>query len=293
MPWRRTNSKYTKNEVYLDFVEHLDAIVDPTGRPVTLELLGRLVATTWLNGAPELTVPLTKPALVQDPAWHPCVRQKKWATAQTLNFVPPDGTAELASYRLTPSLGGEARTRASLASIDTTLPLFVDVEWGNWDAARGSHAFAITVESRLGAPRTLTDVVVEWQLGDLAHGVDASVHDRGVSATAQSVSYTQDAAEDASASTPDDAVVFDRRRHLLRWTIARLRSGAATSLRGTVAAHGAPCRPLYALQVRFTVPGHSLTGLRAKEIQLGGTPTPAPAKGVRNALTGSLEWRRR
>mgnify|MGYP002714061257 FL=1 len=279
--------------MYLDFVEHLDAIVDPTGRPVTLELLGRLVATTWLNGAPELTVPLTKPALVQDPAWHPCVRQKKWATAQTLNFVPPDGTAELASYRLTPSLGGEARTRASLASIDTTLPLFVDVEWGNWDAARGSHAFAITVESRLGAPRTLTDVVVEWQLGDLAHGVDASVHDRGVSATAQSVSYTQDAAEDASASTPDDAVVFDRRRHLLRWTIARLRSGAATSLRGTVAAHGAPCRPLYALQVRFTVPGHSLTGLRAKEIQLGGTPTPAPAKGVRNALTGSLEWRRR
>ncbi|KAI3623463.1 hypothetical protein CBS14141_003724 [Malassezia furfur] len=287
------SGKYTKNEVYLDFVEHLDAIVDPTGRPVTLELLGRLVATTWLNGAPELTVPLTKPALVQDPAWHPCVRQKKWATAQTLNFVPPDGTAELASYRLTPSLGGEARTRASLASIDTTLPLFVDVEWGNWDAARGSHAFAITVESRHGAPRTLTDVVVEWQLGDLAHGVDASVHDRGVSATAQSVSYTQDAAEDASASTPDDAVVFDRRRHLLRWTIARLRSGAATSLRGTVAAHGAPCRPLYALQVRFTVPGHSLTGLRAKEIQLGGTPTPAPAKGVRNALTGSLEWRRR
>lgn len=292
MPWRRTNSKYTKNEVYLDFVEHLDAIVDPTGKPVMLEFLGRLVATTWLNGVPELTVPLTKPALVQDPAFHPCVRQKKWAAAQTLNLVPPDGTAELASYRLTPSLGGEARTRASLASIDTTLPLFVDVEWGDWDAARGSHPFTITVESRLGAPRTLTDVAIEWQLGDLAHGVDASVHDRGVSATAQSVSYTHEA-EDQNASTPDDAVVFDRRRHLLRWTIARLRAGAATTLRGTVAAHGAPCRPLYALQIRFMVPGHSLTGLRAKEIQVSGPPTPAPTKGVRNALTGTLEWRRR
>lgn len=278
--------------MYLDFVEHLDAIVDPTGKPVMLELLGRLVATTWLNGVPELTVPLTKPALVQDPAFHPCVRQKKWAAAQTLNLVPPDGTAELASYRLTPSLGGEARTRASLASIDTTLPLFVDVEWGDWDAARGSHPFTITVESRLGAPRTLTDVAIEWQLGDLAHGVDASVHDRGVSATAQSVSYTHEA-EDQNASTPDDAVVFDRRRHLLRWTIARLRAGAATTLRGTVAAHGAPCRPLYALQIRFMVPGHSLTGLRAKEIQVSGPPTPAPTKGVRNALTGTLEWRRR
>ena len=282
MPWRRPDSKYAKNEFYLDFVEHLHGIVHASGRPVALELGGYIQGTAWLSGTPEVAVRLTKPALVQDAAWHACVRQAKWASAQTLSFIPPDGAFELGSYRVAaPALGA-----ASTASADAPLPLFAAVQLGEWDAARGTHAFSITVESRLGGARTLTDVVVEWQLGERAQGVDAAVQDYGVASTAQCLG----SAADGGGSAPPDAVVFDRRRHLLRWTTASLAPGACTTLRGTLGAHGAPCRPLYALQIRFAVAGHTLTGLRASDIRVEGV-TPQ-AKGVRNTLTGALEWRR-
>lgn len=292
VPWRRPNSKYAKNEFYLDFVECLEGIVNAAGKPVALELAGRIDGTAWLSGVPELTVPLTKPELVQDAAWHACVRQKKWSSASVLNFLPPDGPFELGTYRIATKLTGDAAPalgRSALSSADTTLPLALDVQLDDWDAALGTHAFSITIESKLGAPRALTDLVVEWQLGERAQGLDAAVRDYGMPSTAHSVSHASSASE--LGATQSGSVVFDRRRHLLRWTTPTLAAGACTKLQGTILAHGAPARPLYALQVNFTVLGHSLSGLRAKEIQMDHV-NYAPAKGVRNILSGALEWRR-
>ena len=31
MPWRKTNVKYTQNEIYLDIVEEIDSIIDNRG----------------------------------------------------------------------------------------------------------------------------------------------------------------------------------------------------------------------------------------------------------------------
>lgn len=100
MPWRKTDVSYTQNEIYLDIIEEIDAIVDRNGLIVTSEVSGSIQANSRLSGVPDLALSFTNPDVIDDCSFHPCVRYNRFEREQVVSFVPPDGTFELMRYRV-------------------------------------------------------------------------------------------------------------------------------------------------------------------------------------------------
>lgn len=100
MPWRKTDVSYTHNEIYLDIIEEIDAIVDRNGLIVTSEVNGVIAANSRLSGVPDLTLSFVNPDVIDDCSFHPCVRYKRFEHEKVVSFVPPDGTFELMRYRV-------------------------------------------------------------------------------------------------------------------------------------------------------------------------------------------------
>eukprot|EP00051_Salpingoeca_urceolata_P009566 m.115944 g.115944 ORF g.115944 m.115944 type:complete len:415 (+) comp16361_c0_seq1:491-1735(+) len=96
--WRRSGVKYSNNEVFVDILEHVDAIVDRQGTTVAAEIQGVIKCKCRLSGMPDLSLIFTNPRLMDEVSLHPCVRIQRWESENILSFVPPDGTFELASY---------------------------------------------------------------------------------------------------------------------------------------------------------------------------------------------------
>lgn len=91
VPWRRMGVKYTSNEVFFDFVEEIDAIVDRSGGTISCEVQGEVTVQCRLSGMPDLVLSFMNPRLLDNVSLHPCVRYKRWETDHILSFVPPDG----------------------------------------------------------------------------------------------------------------------------------------------------------------------------------------------------------
>ncbi|KAI3954427.1 hypothetical protein MKW92_039894 [Papaver armeniacum] len=85
VPWRTAVLKHSSNEVYVDFVEEMDAIINQVNILLCL---------------PDLTISFTNPSVLNDVRFHPCVRFRPWELSQILSFVPPDGLFKLISYRI-------------------------------------------------------------------------------------------------------------------------------------------------------------------------------------------------
>ncbi|KAG0368445.1 AP-3 complex subunit mu-2 [Gamsiella multidivaricata] len=100
LPWRKAGVKYTRNEIFFDIVEEIDAIVDSTGKAVSCEAHGTIQTNSRLSGMPDLTLSFVNPRLVDDCSFHPSVRFNKWESDKVLSFVPPDGHFRLMSYRV-------------------------------------------------------------------------------------------------------------------------------------------------------------------------------------------------
>ena len=100
MPWRKTDVSYTQNEIYLDIIEEIDAIVDKNGLIVTSEVSGVIAANSRLSGVPDLALSFVNPEVIDDCSFHPCVRYTRFERDRIISFVPPDGTFELMRYRV-------------------------------------------------------------------------------------------------------------------------------------------------------------------------------------------------
>ena len=100
MPWRKTDVSYTQNEIYLDIIEEIDAIVDRNGLIVTSEVSGIIVGNSRLSGVPDLALSFVNPDVIDDCSFHPCVRYTRFERDRIISFVPPDGNFELMRYRV-------------------------------------------------------------------------------------------------------------------------------------------------------------------------------------------------
>ncbi|XP_077218522.1 clathrin adaptor complexes medium subunit family protein isoform X2 [Tasmannia lanceolata] len=100
VPWRTTDLKHAQNEVYVDLVEAMDAIVSRDGALVKCEIYGEVQVNSSLSGLPDLTLSFANPSILNDVRFHPCVRFRPWESHQILSFVPPDGQFKLLSYRV-------------------------------------------------------------------------------------------------------------------------------------------------------------------------------------------------
>lgn len=100
VPWRKTDLKNTSNEVYVDLVEEMDAIISRDGNLVKCEIYGEVQVNSHLSGLPDLTLSFANASILNDVRFHPCVRLRPWESQQILSFVPPDGQFKLMSYRV-------------------------------------------------------------------------------------------------------------------------------------------------------------------------------------------------
>lgn len=135
-PWRRSNVKYTNNEMFVDIVETVNVMLKPkkssrktssliassgsaigggsayysggvfTGKklqPVSGSIDGQIHFTSHLTGIPELQLILNIPHNIDLdlPAFHPSIMLSRWnARPGTLSFVPADGNAVLMDYQI-------------------------------------------------------------------------------------------------------------------------------------------------------------------------------------------------
>ncbi|KAL6495021.1 AP-3 complex subunit mu [Orobanche gracilis] len=100
VPWRKTDLKHSSNDVYVDLVEEMDAIINRDGALVKCEVYGEVQVNSHLSGLPDLTLSFANPSILNDVRFHRCVRLRPWESNQVLSFVPPDGQFKLMSYRV-------------------------------------------------------------------------------------------------------------------------------------------------------------------------------------------------
>lgn len=108
-PWRRSNVRYTHNEMYVDVIEQIAVMYQVTKLlthttklyPVLAHIDGRIEFVSHLTGEPRLEMLFNHIALRIDlPSFHPCIDITKWDKLCVLNFVPPDGQLTLMEYQL-------------------------------------------------------------------------------------------------------------------------------------------------------------------------------------------------
>jgi len=98
-PWRRQGVKYTSNEIFLDLIEEIDAIVESNGSVIGAKVSGSVMVECRLSGDPDLLLKFHNPNIMDDVSFHPCVRIARYEREGVISFVPPDGKFKLLEYR--------------------------------------------------------------------------------------------------------------------------------------------------------------------------------------------------
>lgn len=115
---RPTNLKYKVNKAYLDVVENVNSLISANGVMLRSEIVGHINMKCELTGVPQLKLGLndkvffevagrsTKSRTIEMDhlKFHNCVDMNKFETERVIEFIPPDGSFELMSYRLNTQL---------------------------------------------------------------------------------------------------------------------------------------------------------------------------------------------
>ncbi len=106
MPWRKAGVTHPNNEIYIDIVEEIDAILSPSGSVISSDVSGSIQAQSNLSGVPDLILTFNDATLIDDCSFHPCVRYARFEKDKVVSFVPPDGPFELMRFRVRDGGGG-------------------------------------------------------------------------------------------------------------------------------------------------------------------------------------------
>ncbi|GMP39910.1 hypothetical protein CsSME_00010572 [Camellia sinensis var. sinensis] len=175
VPWRTMDLKHSNNEVYVDLVEEMDAIINRDGALVKCEVYGEVQVNSHLSGLPDLTLSFANPCILNDVRFHPCVRFRPWESHQILSFVPPDGQFKLMSYRVKKLKSTPIYVKPQLTSDSGTCRVSVLVGIRN---DPGKTIDSITVQFQLppcilsadltsnhGTVNILADKTCSWSVG--------------------------------------------------------------------------------------------------------------------------------
>lgn len=100
IPWRRANVKYVSNEIKVDIIEYVDAMISANDRLVSSKIHGKIVANSRLSGLPDLTISFQNSHLLNNTELqlHRCVRIKRFRNENIISFIPPDGNFTLLEF---------------------------------------------------------------------------------------------------------------------------------------------------------------------------------------------------
>jgi len=261
MPWRKTGVSYSQNEIFIDIIEEIDAIVDARGGVVTSEVSGVLATNCRLSGVPDCTLIFKDPTLIDDCSFHPCVRFKRFDRDKVLSFVPPDGVFELMRYRMK-------------KSGHMTAPVYVQ-PMITLDQAKGTGKLTMNlgqktqtclVETKMSTSMVVEDIVVIIPF----------------SKAVKSGSFVADVG----------TVFFHEATKVLKWTIGILQRDQYPQISGDLVMHPNTSRvesPI--IQLQWKVINASFSGLSIASLVVSSEPYK-PFKGVRSiAKSGKYQLR--
>jgi AP-3 complex subunit mu len=273
MPWRAAAVKYTNNEIYIDIVEEIDAIVNVSGDVISSDVSGSIQAQSHLSGVPDLLLTFKDPQVIDDCSFHPCVRYGRYEMDRVVSFVPPDGNFELMRYRV--------RNAAARAFHP---PILVTPQWTYGDASSTNAGASSTLTGRVSITltvRSVTSLVFSSTRRGPMVVEDVAVtipFPRAVRTTNLTVSMGQ--------------VIYDEAQKVARWTIGKLDGQKKPQLQGTMVLEGSrkPAEEQN-LSLNWKIPLASVSGLSVSGLSLTGE-SYSVYKGVRNITkTGRFQVR--
>mmetsp|Transcript_80096 Transcript_80096/g.159843 ORF Transcript_80096/g.159843 Transcript_80096/m.159843 type:complete len:434 (+) Transcript_80096:103-1404(+) len=254
MPWRKAGVKYAQNEIYLDLVEEVDAVVDKMGGTVSSEVTGVVQANSRLSGIPDLTLTFADPSVIDDCSFHPCVRYNRFEQDKVVSFVPPDGPFELMRYRVA------ATTSKVNPPIYCQSQILYDSSAG--DCGRLSVSVGLKHNSSLVTPNKAKQVTVEE-----------------VVLTIPFPKAVKTATLQANVGT----VTYDEATKVAKWVVGTVSPGVkAPSLTGRIVLPPGTSRleENPPVNLDWKVPVASISGIAVASLQLS-NETYRPYKGVR------------
>ena len=274
MPWRAAGVSYTQNEIYMDIVERVDAIVDATsGNLISFDVSGSIQCQSHLSGIPDLLLTFKDPSLIDDCSFHPCVRYQRFERDQVVSFVPPDGNFELMKY----SISADQRSNFSP-------PLDCHAQW---NVQRGEVVENKTAES---SARLNVDLRVK-SLSSLFSS--SSRRGNVIEDVAVTIPFPSQV-RTASFSVSSGSIIYDEAGKVAKWTLGKLAAEDPTLSRAQLTATlklnpipkgeqvSAP-----SLSMHWKVPLTSVSGLTVSGLSLTGE-SYRPYKGVRNITKSGL-----
>ena len=185
--WRSEGIVHRKNEIFLDVIERLSLLVTASGQVLRSEIRGSLMMKSFLSGMPDLKLGLNEKLVLagskaagsaaggkggtakaielEDVRFHQCVRLSRFEQDRTISFIPPDGTFELMSYRVSTTvkpliwvecqiemhgrtrleynvkLRSQFKSRSTANNVEIIIPCPDDVDTPSFRASTGTVAY--------------------------------------------------------------------------------------------------------------------------------------------------------
>jgi AP-3 complex subunit mu len=307
MPWRAAGVSYSQNEIYMDIVEQVDAIVDAiSGKVVYSDVSGSIQCQSHLSGIPDLLLTFKDPSLIDDCSFHPCVRYQRFERDQVVSFVPPDGNFELMKY----SISAERRHNFSP-------PLDCHSQWNvtkindnnhNKNTASSSENNTTTTTTATESSARLLVTVSVKSLSSLITASSSSnpnnqnnnMRNTLVEDVAVTIPFPKQV-RIASFQVSTGSIVYDEAGKVAKWTLGKLSVDDNQSVRAQLTATlklnpppkiatdessnddiSAPN-----LSLHWKIPLTSVSGLTVSGLSLSGEAY-RPYKGVRNITKSGL-----
>jgi AP-3 complex subunit mu len=271
MPWRTSEVSYSQNEIYMDVVEEVNAIVDATtGNLVSSDVSGSIQCQSHLSGIPDLLLTFKEPELIDDCSFHPCVRYGRFERDQAVSFVPPDGNFQLMRYSIS------AERRANFSP-----PLECHSQWNitkpDKKAANPEPSARLMVQTRV---RTLSSLIMSSSRKDTRTVIE------DVAVTIPFPKQVRTATFEVSTGS----IVYDEAGKVAKWTLGKIDHTVRAQLSATLKLQKhdedddihAPN-----LSLHWKIPLASVSGLTVSGLSLAGEAY-RPYKGVRNVTKSGL-----
>ncbi|WWC89889.1 uncharacterized protein L201_004818 [Kwoniella dendrophila CBS 6074] len=271
IPWRRPGVRHSSNEIYFDIEESLDAIIDKRGNVLSSAIWGRINCNSRLSGNPDLLLSFSNPKVLDECAFHPCIRYNKWEKNRILSFIPPDGKFRLLEYQSVSS------------SSKNQIPLGVKA---NLVIEPNRGRFSLTLSSTLPS-RPLEDIVISIYLGKGATSVSATAQGDRKPIGIRSEEGIAD------GHVGGGNWEFDPHTQVLKWKLSSLVSTERSpTLTGSFVSNELQPTPSPSFNVTFNIQHHSFSNLRVDQLKVQGDVMYKPFKGVRQlGRSGKIEVR--
>lgn len=250
MPWRKTGVKYSNNEIYIDIIEEIDALIDKNGQTVSAEVSGNVIVNCRLSGVPDLCLSFNDPEVLDDCSFHPCVRYNRYEKDKVVSFVPPDGQFELMRYRVK-------------TQINAMAPCYCQPQV-SFEYANNHGSISVLVGLRQSSSLILPNKAALTLVEDVVVVIPFSRSVRTANLTVSTGTF-----------------LYDEATKVAKWTIGKLAKDKTPQLNGTIVLQpNSNAEEMPPIQMQWRVPMATVSGIGISSLQLT-NERYRPYKGVR------------